>query len=251
MLFGGVYPDGKGSISYVEGPLSEAWRCAAEGQRVVLLLDELARMDALYHALLIGALDSLSGAEIAARPKLSQAATRLPFATLPAERYRVLSLPNGVVLIAPAARLSVIATTNLGSAYQQATPQLDPALLRRFALRLEVERLEEAARRAILEQQGLPAPVARALVALEEFSITNTASEGGLLQEALNLGVLLDWGQEARARFEDGETWPRALAAAAEYTAIPFSCPRLADGRLEPPAVNVLRTEIVNTVRSL
>ena len=80
MLFGGVYPDGKGGFSYVEGPLSEAWRYAAEDKRAVLLLDELARMDALYHALLIGALDTLSGAEIAARPKLARASTLLPFA---------------------------------------------------------------------------------------------------------------------------------------------------------------------------
>src|SRR5579862_9098845 len=127
LLFGGVYPDGQGSFSYVEGPLTEAWRYAAEGQRVVLLLDELARMDALYHAILIGALDSLSGAEIAARPKLAQAATSLPFSVEPEVRYRVLSLPNGAVLIAPASHLSVMATTNLGSAYQQAAAQLDPA----------------------------------------------------------------------------------------------------------------------------
>ncbi|HLV99418.1 MAG TPA: MoxR family ATPase [Ktedonobacterales bacterium] len=251
ILFGGVYPDGKGGFSYVEGPLSEAWRYAAEGQRVVLLLDELARMDALYHALLIGALDSLSGAEIAARPKLAWATALLPVALDRAARYRVLSLPNGAVLIAPASHLSVIATTNLGSAYQQATPQLDPALVRRFALRLEVERLEEAARRQILERAGLPDPVAAALVALEEFSVSNTASQGGLLQEALNLGVLLDWGQEALALVEDGTPWPQALTDAAEYTVIPFACPRLADGRLEPPAVNMLRAEVANTVRSL
>jgi len=250
ILFGGVYPDGKGGFNYVEGPLTEAWRYAAEGQRVVLLLDELARMDALYHALLIGALDTLSGAEIAARPKLARASTQLPFVLKPAERYRVLNLPSGTVLIAPADHLSVIATTNLGSAYQQASSQLDPALLRRFALRLEVERLTEDERRAILEQ-SLPAPVARALVAVEEFSIANTASQGGLLAEALNLGVLLDWGQEAQALVNDGTLWPQALVDAARYTALPFCCPRLSDGRLEPPAVNMLRSEIIVAARSL
>ena len=93
--------------------------------------------------------------------------------------------------------------------------------------------------------------MARALVALEEFSVANTASQGGLLAEALNLGVLLDWGQEAQALVDDGTSWPHALGDAAEYTCIPFACPRLADGRLEPPAVNVLRTEITNAVRSL
>lgn len=47
LLFGGVYPNGQGGFAYVEGPLSEAWRYAAEGQQVVLQLDELARMDKL------------------------------------------------------------------------------------------------------------------------------------------------------------------------------------------------------------
>jgi hypothetical protein len=192
---------------------------------VVLQLDELARMDGLYHAILIGALDSLSSVEIAARPKLAQAATQLSFLVEPAARYRVLSPPSGTVLIAPAPKLSVVATTNLGSAYRQAASQLDPALVRRFALRLEVERLEEAARQAILERQGLPAPVAAALVALEEFPVNNTASQGGLLQEVLNLGVLLDWGQEAQALVADGDTWAHALIDFAEYTCIPFACP--------------------------
>jgi hypothetical protein len=58
-------------------------------------------------------------------------------------------------------------------------------------------------------------------------------------------------GERAAVLVMDGDTWPHALCDAAEYTAIPFACPRLADGRLEPPAVNVLRTEILNTVRSL
>ena len=93
--------------------------------------------------------------------------------------------------------------------------------------------------------------MASALVAVEEFSIANTASQGGLLAEALNLGVLLDWGQEAQALADDGTPWPQALVDAAKYTAIPFCCPRLSDGRLEPPAVNMLRSEITVAVRSL
>lgn len=51
-LFGSTYPDGKGGFQYVEGPLSEAWRYAAEGKKVVLLIDELARMDPYYHSVL-------------------------------------------------------------------------------------------------------------------------------------------------------------------------------------------------------
>jgi hypothetical protein len=58
------------------------------------------------------------------------------------------------------------------------------------------------------------------------------------------LGTLIAWATEASARVADGTAWDTAILEAAELTAIPYACPRLADGRLEAPAVQMLREQI-------
>ena len=200
-LFGSTYPDGKGSFAYVEGPLTEAWSYAAEGNKVVLLIDELARMDPYYHAVIIGALDSQSGKEIKARPRIY---TQVKDTIIDEERYYVLSLPNGTHLVAPVTNLSLICTTNLGSDYQQATSQLDPSLLRRFQLQFDVKRLEPETKVNILRQQGLPRKVVKLMVDMEDWTAIHTAAQGSLLRAEANLGFLINWAKEAKCLFKRG-----------------------------------------------
>jgi MoxR-like ATPase len=231
-LYGGIYPQAAG-YAWVDGPLAEAWRLAAQGERVVLVIDELARLDPYHLAALIGALDPVSGTEARAMGVAGCADDRL---------YYILALPTGEKLAAPC--FTVIATTNLGSDYQQVQTSFDAALLRRFAVHVDIDRLDAASRRAILTAHGIPAHIASLLVEIEDVSVEQTAANGGLLQRELNLGTLMNWALEARSLVDDGLSWEAAVRVAANLTIVPFACPRLPDGAIEQPAAQVLRDEI-------
>jgi hypothetical protein len=248
-LFGKVYPvegpDGR-SFAWVDGPLAEAWRLAASGTRVVLVLDELARFDPYHLAPLMGALDRVRGAQL---QHLAGLRNDVRSSLQPDEDYRVLKLPNGERLIASAAQLSVLATTNLGADYIQTQQDFDAALLRRFDLHLDIERLEAHARRAILEGHGLPPRMADVLVAIEDYSVQETGAHNGLLRRELNLGTCVTWATEARELVREGGLgWGEAVIAAAELTVIPFACPRDTDGYLEAPSAQSLREQIRRVV---
>ena len=240
-LYGGIYPTDT-HYQWIDGPLAKAWRAAHAGEHVVLVIDELARLDPYHLAALIGALDPVSGAEVRSMGITRDGDDQ--------QWYYVLSLPNGENLVAPCPQLSILATTNLGSDYAQLQTTFDAALLRRFALHLDIESLPGEVQHDILVQQHhLPAEVATVLVASAEFSASATAANGGLLQRELNLGTLINWATEARALVADGVAWTTALLAAADITAIPFACPRLADGRIEVPAAQMLREQIAALVQ--
>jgi MoxR-like ATPase len=249
-LFGKVYPvEGSGgrTFAWVDGPLAEAWRLAAEGTRVVLVLDELARFDPYHLAPLMGALDRIPGEQLA---HVAGLAPSVKAALQPSEDYRVLKLPNGDRLVAPARLLSVLATTNLGADYIQTQQEFDAALLRRFELHLDVHRLDAATRRSILAGTGVPGWVAEVLVAIEDYSVLETGSHNGLLRRELNLGTCVTWASEARALAAEGLDWAEAVLTAAELTAIPFACPRDTDGYLEAPSAQALRDQIRRVVHA-
>ncbi|HEV2238957.1 MAG TPA: MoxR family ATPase [Ktedonobacterales bacterium] len=243
-LFGKVYPvDGSGgrTFAWVDGPLAEAWRLASAGTRVVLVLDEFARFDPYHLAPLMGALDLVPGNQllhVAGIPAEMRATLR------PAEHYRVLKMPNGERLAAPARILSVVATTNLGADYIQTQQEFDAALLRRFDLHIDVQRLEATARTNILVGHGIPPRVAEVLVAIEDYSVAETGAHNGLLRRELNLGTCATWAIEARELVAEGVSWAQAVMSAAEVTAIPFACPRDSDGYLEAPSAQSLRDQI-------
>lgn len=240
-LYGGIYPTAD-HYQWIDGPLAKAWRAAHAGEHVVLIIDELARLDPYHLAALIGALDPVSGSEVRSM--------QLPLEVDDHTLYYVLSLPNGDNLVAPCRHLSIVATTNLGSDYAQLHTTFDAALLRRFSLQLDIESLSSDVQRHILvHEQHLPQDAATVLVASAEFSTTAIAANGGLLQRELNLGTLINWAAEARALVDDGTPWADALRTAADLTAIPFACPRLADGRIEVPAAQMLREHLDTLIR--
>ena len=192
-LYGGIYPDGKGSFCYAEGSLSEAFNYASEGHKTLLLIDEIARFDPYYIAILIGAFDELSGSEIKARPNVVNYLKDTVIDD--EERYYLLCLPNGTYRIALVSNLCIIGTTNLGKDYQQAIKTLDPALMRRFKVHIDCKHLDNDTQVNILMNQlDIPHNVAETMVQLADFSRTNTAIEGGLLRQQANLGVLFNWG---------------------------------------------------------
>ncbi len=241
-LFGGTRPV-PGGFQWVDGPLSKAWRLAAQGERVALIVDELARFDPWHLAAFIGALDPVRAGDLALMDAIPAEALAQAHHQ-PAWRYYVLTLPTGDVCVAPANRLSVIATTNLGADYLQVQQAFDAALLRRFALHLEIARLDAATRQRLVQELGLPAKIARLMVAIEDHTTTATDQAGGLLRRELNLGVVLNWATEVLAQVNDGVPLGAAVRSAATMTVIPFVCDRDDFGRIEHAAAEGLRQQI-------
>lgn len=235
-LYGGVYPTND-HFQWVDGPLAQAWRLAAH-EPVVLLIDELARLDPYHLAALIGALDRLSGNEL--RAVLDHAELAAITSIDDAADYYLLNLPNGDRLVTACRNLTIVATTNLGADYVQVQQSFDAALLRRFAVQLHVERLEAPLRQQALSACGVPPDLAERITALEDYTTLQTGAHGGLLQRELNLGTALAWADEACALVDEGLAWDAALTLALSYTIAPFCCPRLSDGSLEAAAADVL-----------
>lgn len=234
-LYGGITTR-PGGYEWVDGPLTEAWRLATT-QRCVLLVDELLRFDPYYLNAFVGALDRLRGDEVLLLPRLDDEARR---ALRPEGWYYVLDVPTGERLVAPAEHLTVIATTNFGSDYLQAT-QIDTALLNRFQVRMAVDRLDRARRLAILGEVALPPGVEEVLADMEEFSVTQCGTHGGLLQRPLTLRTIIDWATEARALMqEQGSVLSEALLLTARYTIIPYACPWLDTGAVESAPAQVV-----------
>jgi MoxR-like ATPase len=244
-----VGPSGQ-EFRWIDGPLSEAWRVAQAGERVELIVDELARFDPYNLAPFLGALDKVAGREVLQMAGVEPDARRDLQAAVPDAEYRILKLPNGERLVAPASRLAIVATTNLGSDYVQVQQKFDAALLRRFEVQLDVERLGEGERLGILsDYHGIPAAVARVLVAVEDYTVTATGIHGGLLERELNLGTCINWATEARSLAEEGMGWGDAVLEAARDTAIPFVCPRDSGGRQAAAPAKSMEDIIERAVR--
>lgn len=114
-LLGYLVPVAAGEMVWKDGPVAEAFRTAAAGNKTVLILDELLRIPTNELSLLLTALSP------------DQGNYRL-------RTGRILSVENGIgkeeVIECPRENLAVIATTNIGSEYDVGS--LDPALAERF-----------------------------------------------------------------------------------------------------------------------
>jgi len=233
-LFGSTVASKNGGFEFIEGPLSEAWRYAMTSL-VVLLIDELARMVPEYHAVLIGALDKLSGRDIKARPRfIENAEVKIE----DDELYYVLDLPNGQVLIAPVENLSIICTTNLGCDYSQATRKIDAALLGRFEIILELDQMPSQTLTNILWSSAkVPLSVAKVMAKINDYSTTNTAVNGGLLARESNVRVCMNWAKQAQLLVEKEEfSWQKALIESSKIALVPFLSTVLNNGKLDKNA---------------
>lgn len=235
-FIGGVYPGANGP-EWKDGPLTEAFRLAQQG-RCVLLIDELMRFEPFQLAVLVGALDQVSAAELAAMglpdyPEEEEAGQ-------PA-RYHVLRLPTGEKVVAPAHRLTVLATTNVGDDYAQAGA-LDAALLSRFALQLEFAYPEEA---VVLPLYEAECPeLAAAALRLEAWTREHTAEREGILARGATPRQSLALLRLARRLMTGGMAAAEAFGRAAEVTVLPFCAPRTPSGALEEAALEALRDAV-------
>lgn len=235
-FFGGIYPGVNGPV-WVDGPVTRAFRQAAEG-KVVLLFDELTRAEAYYVNAFIGILDHVSNHELQA----------MNLGSRPDGRYYVLQVPNGDVVVAPKGNLNFIATTNLGDDYIQGG-RIDAALMRRFDLTVEVNTPDVKVVQHLYRQtlSTVPDPTQGQLVKLalefDDWSRKESTEADGVLERPSNPSVTMSWLKEALAIQQEGEGWESALVDAATVTVVPFCLPRV-NGQT-PADISVAMTDEV------
>jgi MoxR-like ATPase len=115
-MLGYLVPYGKDTMVWKDGPLSEAFRCAAS-QKTVLIIDELLRIRQRELSILLTALSPDEG-------------------VYRIRTGRVARVEEGIAfeeeLECPVENLCIIATTNVGAEY--AVDEIDPALAERFVV---------------------------------------------------------------------------------------------------------------------
>lgn len=133
-LLGTLYPHQSKGLIWLDGPLTEAFRLAAAGTKVVLFLDELLRIPQRQLSILLNALS----------PTKEK--------TYKLRTGRIISEHEGVgkqeEIVCPISNICVIAATNIGTAY--AVDEWDPALKERFIIHHKVMPIGELS--AILKQ---------------------------------------------------------------------------------------------------
>ncbi|WP_339098003.1 AAA family ATPase [Deinococcus sp. VB343] len=236
-MIGFISPTPQGP-QWVDGPLARAWRLAQQGERTVLLVDELLRLDPYHRNVLIGGLDDVSAQELHLMLGVN----------VPEGRYYTLELPgNGEVLYASTALLSVICTTNVGSSYTQ-SGEIDPALLRRFQRVMFVSYPAEQDIMPVYERV-MGASAARAAYALEVKTRTMTTQHGQLLERPMNIGVTLNYLAEAKDLVALGLSEAEALEEALGVTVVPFCC-SLEEGEPDIAAVKALEITLQDVLKA-
>lgn len=233
-FFGGVTPTESGP-AWVDGPVTRAFRQAQEGP-AVLLVDELLRFEPLYLGALVGLLDPALPAELESR------------GITPAtggEHY-VAELPTGERVAAPAANLTLVATTNMGADYVQATG-LDAALMGRFELVVEVEQADPAVcERLYREAAGEAgfADGAKLLHALEGFTREHHIDDGGLFVRRAHPRLMLSMARHMGRLQQAGTSRQEAAMQAACVTLVPYCVERGPDGLLDRSGRRLLLDEV-------
>ena len=247
-FFGGVVPTGSGP-AWRDGPVTKAFR-KGRAEATMLLMDELLRFEPLFLGAFVGLLDPASPAELSARgidpaPGFSGA-----------DHY-VAELPTGEEVACPTRRLALVATTNMGSDYVQAS-RLDAALMGRFELTVEVERPDPDVKRHLYEEaaEDLPcAPVGSArladlLEAVEETVEEGHIDKGGLYVRKAHPRLMLNMARQMKRILENPQLAGRGPAVAAQeaaaMTVVPNCVERQASGLLDPSGKDSLLQDVAD-----
>lgn len=253
-LFGTFLRAPGGETTWVDGPLPQVFAHAKRG-RVIAIIDEIMRFLPETTNVFITVMNQLDyeDCELLLRPMLE--ATQLSESEIQAAldedlperdgRYHMLTLPNGDVMFALKKNITFIATTNFGDSYIQVSPDLDPALMSRFDLVIDVPRADADDVRPIYTKVAGRFPrLAQFAIDLEDRTYTETADDNALLVRPLDPRKMIAFLQEAVILLEEGHTFQDAVLMACGPTVIPHVCPREADGSLEPTAVRRI-TDII------
>lgn len=178
-LFGSPVIGPLGRWVWKDGPLSEAFRRAERGERVVLCIDELLRIPVRHQSALLTALS----------PDHPSGDHGLPTYRLRTGRMVDAADDVGVeeTLRAPCNGLAIVATSNIGADYH--VSDLDPAIAGRFKL-VEMTTTRDAldvALRTTARIRGLPEAAARALLAFFDEATAHYAPDS---RDVLRLRIL-------------------------------------------------------------
>ena len=232
-FIGAVQPGEEGPV-WRDGPLTRAYLAAQSG-RSVLLIDEALRFEAAYLNVLIGALDTMSRADLKAMGLEDEVIGSHP------GRFYALTLPSGEIIACPATHLSVILTTNWGDDHLQTSDRLDGALSSRMDLTVEVTTPDpETLLEIFVSIAGTHTDLIAPLERLMEHT-QDSLQAGGLYSRGLDARKAMALLREARALKEEGLTTREAFLEALEVTGVPHCCPRDPDGALNPEAAQTLR----------
>jgi MoxR-like ATPase len=165
------------SIRWKDGPLSEAFRKARSGKKVVLIYDELLRTPAPELNILVGALSPINGCY----------AIRTGKAVGVGAEGEVLE----ETLFAPIENLWVIATTNVGSAYQ--VDEIDLALEDRFR-KIRKDSNPDEIQKILTKEAVSKGYLAKEVVErlLKFLEITETLRRDGKINKFVNLRHLIE-----------------------------------------------------------
>lgn len=219
--------EGRQTFKFMDGPLLEAVAKGAQG-KVVLILDELLRFEPYHLNVIVGFLNTIDQQQGAAMG-LELAAGRHYFLQTPSE-----------ILTCPIENLTIIATTNMGDDFVQ-SGQLDAALLGRFKLVLETDRVSRAmVMPVLLSKAGGNDTLAQAAYQLEVKTYDQTQDKGKLLLREANPRQTLQLIEETLALIEDGVPPVAAFEQAVELTWAGYCCERDSSGRLNSESKSFL-----------
>ncbi len=229
LLYGTYVQTGRG-WRWQDGPITRWARRAACGERVALLLDELARGP---RDLVAGVMDLLN--EYSAADVLAQR-LGLPTAAGPYHIIRVVDTQETFVL--PTEAVKIIATANLGDKYG-GLDLLDPAFRRRWTGGwLELDGYTDDEQRTILAHHLDLPPTSTLIGALlrVDQAVTEYQRKDEALVLTTNLALLIAWGREVRRLLPHGtrvldRAVSSAFVAAAQDLWIDMLCPLRGDRR--------------------
>ncbi len=229
-LLYGTYVQTDRGWRWQDGPITRWARRAAAGERVALILDELARGPKDLVAGVMDLLNEYTAADVAAQR------LPLPAAAGPYHLVRVVDTQETFVL--PASMVKIIATANLGDRYGGLDLQ-DPAFRRRWTGGwLELDGYSEAEQRTILAYHLDLAPSSALITALlrVDQAVAAYQRKDEALVLSTNLALLIAWGQEVRrllpasgGRLDPGVS--TTFVAAAQDLWIDMVCPLRGDQR--------------------
>ncbi|MGI8747326.1 MAG: AAA family ATPase [Deinococcus sp.] len=238
--FVGAITPGVSGPEWVDGPLARAFMLAKKSL-TVLQIDEVLRYHPENLQLLVGAMDELSYADACAvlRPPLARLGEAEQNAALQKTlggdqgRYYMLELPTGEAIFCPRKNLLWALTTNMGEDHLQTAQNLDPALLSRIDLVIDLERPGVDVVMPIYEAVAGDPRLAQLAYELEDLTYAAAADAEGLLVRPMDARKTIALLGEARACLEDGMSLHEALLEAAFVTAVPHCCPRDTRGVIE------------------
>ncbi|OLV16219.1 AAA family ATPase [Deinococcus marmoris] len=249
-----------GETTWVDGPLPQIFSYAAQGP-VMAIIDEIMRFIPETTSIFITVMNQLDyeDCELLLRPCLEHPSLKLSPAQvqeeldlqLPerGERYHMLKLPTGDVMFALVRHFTWVATTNLGDSYIQAAAGLDPALMSRFDLVIEVPRADPDDVLPIYEFLAGPHPdLARFAAELEDFSYEEMKEDNGLFKSPLDPRKMIAFIKESRGLLAEGRSFNEAVLMACAPTVVPHVCPRGADGVLDPVALERIYSIVTDDV---